>query len=87
MRFRAFADRFDEFADDDIRISGQQEVHRRQSLVVHAPAAVQVRIGRDLYDLGADGLGAPDLLQDAGEIDPVEREHHVGLAQELGRVR
>ena len=66
-----------------VGLAHQVNVGRRQSLVVHAPAAMRVRIGRDENHLRADRRLAPRLLQRAGGVDPVQGEHHVGFTQRI----
>ena len=67
-----------------IRLAIDEDVDRRQALIVHAPAVVQAMIDRHLHDLGGDLAG---LLEDAGEIEPIEAENDVGRSDGFGRFR
>ena len=72
--------------NDRVRLAHQVNVGRRQALVVHAPAAMRMRIGRDENHLGPDRRVAPRLLQRAGGVDPVQRQHHVGFTQRISGI-
>ena len=70
---------------DGIRVGGDEQIDRRQALVIHAPAIVQDVVERDLDDLGA-GKSVAGRAQRPGEIDPVEAEDDVGFGDGLGGV-
>ena len=64
-------------------LAGHEDVGRWQPLVVHAPAVVQLMVHRDRDYLRGNRLIGPGLLERAGQIQPVQREHDVGAAQGL----
>ena len=82
----ARAERGDERRDQRIRRREDREIGRRQRLVVHVPAVVHVLIDRALDDLGARQRAAAGLQQRAAEVDPVEAQDHVRVADEPRRI-
>ena len=71
--------------DHDVGGGRHQHVDRRQRLVFHVGAGMQVLVERRADDLGRDLAGLLRLPQRAAEIDPVERQDDVGLAQQFAR--
>src|SRR6478672_5244507 len=65
----------------------QQHVAGRQPLIVHAPAAVDAEIVADDDDLCARRAAWKTAFESPGEIDPIETQDHVGLAQYVLRIR
>ncbi len=64
-----------------VRIGRDEQVDRRQRLVIHAPAVMELMIRRNLDDLC---LGRrPRRAQGAGQIDPIEAEDDVGASDDL----
>ena len=74
---RLGADGGDQRRDRGVGLRRDEQVDRRQALVVHAPAVVQVLVERHLDD--GRRRHAADRLEGAAEIDPVEAEDHVGV--------
>ena len=64
----------------------QHHVARRQALVIHAPAVVDEVIEGDLDDPRGRSIVAEERAQGTGEVDPVEAENEIGLAQRGGRL-
>src|SRR5215470_4151660 len=58
-------------------------VHRRQTLVIHTPAAMTVKIDRNLNDLRLDGVRAVSGLERACDVEPVEAHDHVRVADDF----
>ena len=81
-RALALAERSEQGGHRRLRLAGEEDVDRRQALIVHAPAIVQLMIDRDLDHLGAESAA---ILERAGGIEPVEAEDHVGVADRLDR--
>ena len=78
-RAAARAERIEQSRHRGVRLAGDHHIDRRQALIVHAPAIVQMMIDRDLHHLGRDV--AADTLERAGDVDPVEAENDVGGAR------
>jgi hypothetical protein len=76
----AGAERVDQQRHRVFRIGGEQQVDRREALMVHAPAIVDLVVDRDADHLGVRGRSLRGF-QGAGEIDPVEAEDEIGLAE------
>src|SRR5665647_2221672 len=74
---RAGAERFEQRGHGDVRFAADEHIDRRQALVVHAPAIVQVMIERHLDDLGGELAAA--ILEGAGDVEPIEADDHVGV--------
>ena len=81
----AFAERRIELRDHHVAGRRRKHVDRRQLLVLHVGAVVQVLVERAGDDLRRDRAVALGLAQRAAEIHPVEREDDVGLAHQLAR--
>ena len=79
----ARAERGEQRRHRGVGLAGDKDIDRRQALIVHAPAIVQAVIDRHLHDFGGD---AADLLEGAGDVDPVEAENDVGGADGVGRL-
>ena len=77
LRLGLGADARDQRGHGGIGLRRDEQVDRRQALVVHAPAVVQVLVERHL-DHGRRRRRAA-RLERAAEIDPVETEDHVGV--------
>ena len=84
LRLGLARDGVEQRRDGRVGFSRDEQVHRRQTLVVHAPAVVQVLVERDL-DHGRRRHAA-DGLEGAAEIDPVEAEDHVGVLHRVDQV-
>ena len=67
---------------EPIGICQQEDLRRRQRLVVLAPAAMQIGVLRTLYDRRARELSVARLAQRARKIDPVQAEDDVRLADQ-----
>ena len=78
--------RSEERRDHRVRRRQDCDVGRRQPLVVHVPAVVDVLIERALNDFGLRQLAAAGLGKRAAEVDPVEAHDHVGVADQPSRV-
>ena len=63
-----------------------RQIRRRQRLIVHVVAVVDILVHRALDDLAARQLAAAGLAQRAAEIDPVEAQDHVGFDDQARRV-
>ena len=77
LRLGLAGDGAEQRRDGRVGFGRDEQVHRRQALVVHAPAVVQVLVERHL-DHGRRRHAA-DRLEGAAEIDPVEAEDDVGV--------
>src|SRR5262245_61147951 len=71
----------------DIGFAVNEYVHRRKTLIVHAPAVVQMVIDRNLDDARGRHAGAEYRFQGSGKIDPIETQNDVSLAYRIGRLR
>ena len=67
--------------DRDVGRDREVDVGGRQALIVHAPAVVELVVERGEDDLGLYLVIAIGRLERAAEIDPVEAEDRIGLAQ------
>ena len=67
--------------------AAMMQVDRRQPLMVHAPAVVQLVIERDVDDLGRAARRRTRSCSVPGEVDPVEAEDHVGRRDRRRAVR
>ena len=82
----AGTERIVELGDHDIGGRRHRHIDRRQRLIFHVGAGMQVlveRAGDDFCRYIADVLG---LAQRAAEIDPIERDDDIGFAQQFARV-
>src|SRR5579862_7532154 len=68
----------------DVMIACEPDVDRRQRLIIHAPTVVQVVIDTHLNDLRRR---AANMLEGSGDVDPVEAEDDIGIADRLGGLR
>ncbi len=73
----AVAERGEQGGDRRLRLAGDKDVDRRQALIVHAPAVVQVMV--DARPGSPWPRLSPAALEGAGGIEPVEAEDHVGV--------
>ncbi len=81
----AGAGRGEQCGDQSVGRREDREIGWRHRLIVHAPAVVHVLIERALDDLPARQLATAGLAQRAAEVDPVEAQDHVGVADRLRR--
>ena len=86
VRFRA-AERGEELAHRLLRRGGKQKIDRREHLVIHAPAIVDMEVGARLDDLCLGRFVPERRPKAAAEIDPVEREDHVRVFDGLDCLR
>ena len=77
------AQRFQQRRHGHVGLAVDEDIDRRQALIVHAPAIVQVMIDRHLNDLGGD---IADGLERARQVEPVEAEDDVGCADCIRRL-
>ena len=68
-----------------VRVGRNEQVGRRQRLMIHAPAVMKLVVERDSDHLRRRRDGAARGLQRAGQIDPVEAQDHVGGSDRLRR--
>ena len=78
--FRCVTERGNQQRHCVFRIGREHQIDRREPLVVHAPAIVDLVVDRDTDDLRVRPRRFRGL-QRPGEIDPVEAEDNVGLRE------
>src|SRR5262249_18596706 len=66
------------------RLAVKEYVDRREPLIVHAPAVVQMVIDRYLNNARRRHTGAKCRFQNSGKIQPVETQNNVGLTYRIG---
>ena len=79
-------DRLEQHRDRRVGLGPDEEIDRRESLVIHVPAAMQQVIERHLNNLRRRFTAAGGLER-TGQIDPVQAQDHVGLGDGLAGLR
>ena len=69
--------------DQNVGRGGHRDVNRRKRLVFHVGAGVQVVIERGGDDFSRQLSRRSSLPQRTAEIDPIERENDIGLAEKF----
>jgi hypothetical protein len=71
---------------DVVGLGRDHAINRRKTLIVHAPATVQLVVERNLDD-ARTGFATARRLQRPGEIHPIQAEDNVGFRYRAGKRR